>query len=232
LRRSARDWGDFVGKLAHRAEEAGVLVMRSGVVANATRRKLSTREFQGFALTDPFAPVVFVNSDDFKAAQVFTLIHEMAHIWIGKSAISHFDPTIPKKPESPIELFCNHVTVETLVPRQEFERAWRNADLEMVTANLARHFWVSSLVILRRAHELGKITKREFLEHIELERRKYKKQKSSGGSYYRNVITRMGSKFTKAVLADVRQGRLLYRDAAKLLKLKVPTLLKLFEQSK
>lgn len=160
--RSAKDWGDYIAKLARRSEEAGVLVMRSGVVGNATRRKLSSREFQGFAVTDPFAPVVFVNSDDFKAAQVFTLIHELAHIWIGTSAISHFDLASRRDPETPVESFCNHVAVETLVPRVEFEAAWRDADIESLAGRLARHFWVSTLVILRRAHELNKITRREF----------------------------------------------------------------------
>lgn len=230
LRRSARDWADYIAKLADRSEQAGILVMRSGVVGNATRRKLSSREFQGFALTDSLAPVVFVNSDDFKAAQVFTLAHELAHIWIGQSAITHFDPTIPREPESPVELFCNYVSVEALVPRQEFEEVWNNQELETIVARMARHFWVSTLVILRRAFELDKITKKEFFEHIELERKKYKKQRSSGGNYYRNVIARMGSKFTKAVLTEVREGNLLHRDAARLLRLRVPTLLKFPEQ--
>jgi Zn-dependent peptidase ImmA (M78 family) len=232
LRRAAKDWGDYVAKLSGRSEDVGILVMRSGVVGNATRRKLSSGEFQGFALTDPLAPIVFVNSDDFKAAQVFTLVHELAHIWIGKSAISHFDPTIPREPESPIELFCNHISAEVLAPRQEFEKVWTNAEIEMLVGRLSRYFWVSTLVILRRAYELDKITKKEFFEHVELERKKYKRQRGSGGNYYRNVIARMGSHFTKAVLADVRAGNLLYRDAARLLRMKVPTFTKFYGQPK
>lgn len=232
LRRSAKDWGDYLARLTTRSEEAGILVMRSGVVGNTTRRKLSSHEFQGFALTDPFAPIVFVNSDDFKAAQVFTLIHELAHIWIGKSAISHIDPSMPKQPESPIELFCNQVSAESLVPRQEFDQVWANEEVESLIARLSRHFWVSSLVILRRALELDKISRKEFFDQIELERKKYKRQRASGGNYYRNVISRMGSQFTKAVLTETRTGHLLYRDAAKLLRLKVPTLIKLSEQTK
>jgi Zn-dependent peptidase ImmA (M78 family)/DNA-binding XRE family transcriptional regulator len=232
LRRSAKDWGDYLSKLAGRSEDAGILVMRSGVVGNLTRRKLSSQEFQGFALSDPFAPVVFVNSEDFKAAQIFTLVHELAHIWIGKSAISHFDPTLPREPESSIELFCNYVSVEALVPRKEFEEQWNNSDVELLAGRLSRYFWVSSLVILRRAYELDKITKTEFFEHIEIERKKYRKQRASGGDYYRNVIARMGSQFTKAVVTEAREGNLLYRDAARLLRIRIPTLMKLSEQMK
>jgi Zn-dependent peptidase ImmA (M78 family)/DNA-binding XRE family transcriptional regulator len=232
LRRAAKDWGDYVAKLAHHSEEAGILIMRSGVVGNSTRRKLSSREFQGFAVTDPYAPIVFVNSADFKAAQVFTLVHELAHIWIGTSAISHLDPTMMKNPETPVELFCNSVAAETLVPQAEFEAIWQDKDVETVAGRLARHFWVSTLVILRRAYELDKITRTEFFEHIEIERKKYRKQQSSGGNYYRNVVSRMGSKFSKAVLTQMREGNLLYRDAARLLRLKVPTLLKFSDFSK
>jgi Zn-dependent peptidase ImmA (M78 family) len=232
LRRAAKGWGDYVAKLAHRSEEAGILIMRSGVVGNSTRRKLSLHEFQGFAVTDPYAPVVFVNSDDFKAAQVFTLVHELAHIWIGTSAISHLDPTMRKNPETPVELYCNSVAVETLVPQVEFEAAWQDKDIETVADRLSRRFWVSTLVILRRAYELDKITRTEFFEHLEIQRRKTKKQRSTGGNYYRNVVSRMGSKFSKAVLAEMRGGNLLYRDAARLLKLKVPTLLKFSDLSK
>ena len=230
LRRSVSNWADYLSKLAGRSEEAGVLVMRSSVVGNATRRKLSSREFQGFALADAHAPLVFVNADDFKTAQVFTLVHELAHIWIGKSAISHIDPAKPREPENPVELFCNDVSAETLVPRREFEQAWANTDLETLVGRLARHFWVSSLVILRRAYELDKVSRKEFFEHVELERKKIQKMRASGGNYYRNIISRMGSRFTKAVLTETREGNLLLRDAARLLSLKVPTLMKFSEQ--
>ena len=204
LRRSAKDWADYLGKLCSRSEEVGILVMRSGVVGNSTRRRLSSREFQGFALSDSLSPVVFVNSEDLKAAQVFTLLHELAHIWIGSSAISHFDPTVPKRPESPTELFCNQIAVESLVPAREFVDTWTGSDIEGLTARLSRHFWVSSLVILRRAFELEKITRPEFFKFVESERKKYNKQRASGGNYYRNVVSRMSPQFTKAVLTETR----------------------------
>jgi Zn-dependent peptidase ImmA (M78 family) len=232
LRKSASDWADYISKISHRCEDIGILVMRSGVVGNSTRRKISSREFQGFAVTDPFVPVIFINSADFKAAQVFTLIHETAHIWIGQSAVSGFDPSLPAKDIDSVEEFCNQITAEALVPREEFAVVWRGSDIETLVSRLARHFWVSGLVILRRAFELDKITRAEFFEHLEIERKKIKRQKATGGNYYRNVIARMGSKFTKAVLTELHAGNLLYRDAAKLLRLKVPTLVKLSEQSK
>jgi Zn-dependent peptidase ImmA (M78 family)/DNA-binding XRE family transcriptional regulator len=232
FRRSAKDWGEYLSKLSTRAENAGILVMRSGVVGNRTNRKLSYREFQGFALSDPYAPSVFVNSTDFKAPQIFTLVHEIAHIWIGRNAISHTDPAGEKKNDNPIELFCNDVAVETLVPMQEFQNEWKSGDLGTNVTALSRKFWVSTLVILRRALELNKITRDQFFDQLTIEKNKYKKQPASGGDYYRNVTARMGSKFTSAVLTELRAGKLLYRDAAKLLRMKVPTLKRFSEHVK
>src|SRR5688572_2665865 len=124
LRHEAKSWSDYASKLSANAEEAGVLVMRSSVVGHATKKKVSKKEFQGFAIADSLAPLVFVNSDDFKSAQIFTLAHELAHIWIGASAISNPDPVDVAKnlPASvnKTELFCNRVAAEVLVPEAEF----------------------------------------------------------------------------------------------------------------
>ena len=88
LRAKAKSWEDALTKQTDAVENAGILVMRSGIVGNNTSRPLSVSEFRGFALSDRYAPLVFINGRDFKAAQMFTLAHELVHIWLGIPGIS------------------------------------------------------------------------------------------------------------------------------------------------
>jgi len=154
LRKEVNSLSDYLSLLSDCAESAGIIVMRSGIVGNDPTRPLSVNEFQGFTITDDIAPLIFINSHDFKAAQIFTLAHELAHVWIGRSGISKPDETdvaekASKVDESKVELFCNAVAAEVLVPKSEFLSAWQGQALK----SLATRFRVSTIVILRRAYE-------------------------------------------------------------------------------
>jgi Zn-dependent peptidase ImmA (M78 family)/DNA-binding XRE family transcriptional regulator len=244
LRRKSYDSEGYLTKLTQNAEKAGVIVMRRAVVGSS-HRVLNRKEFQGFAISDPIAPLVFINGQDYQAAKVFTLLHELAHIWIGHSGISLIDETL-QSPALQIELLCNAVAAETLVPRVEFESEWnsRQAGYEQME-RLARHFLVSVLVIIRRATELNKIstdTSFEFWAEAkqrieayavaqanEKEEEKEKAKDKQGGDFYATLEARNSSTFVTALLSDVKQGGTLLNDAARLLSMKVETVVKVTE---
>ena len=130
------------------ADAAGILVMRSGVVGGNTRRKLDVGEFRGFAISDALAPVVFINLADAPNARLFTLLHELAHLWLGSSGISSAAPSAQRKEEA----FCNRVAGEFLVPQAQLTPLWpRNGDWLNQLPALANRFSVSKLVVARRA---------------------------------------------------------------------------------
>lgn len=231
LRTTVSSWSEYLSTLVRSAEEAGVLVMRSSVVGNSTNLSLNTREVQGFAIADSMAPLVFVNSGDFKAAQLFTFAHELAHIWIGQSAIANPDETAPDT--NRVEGFCNRVAASVLLPASEFLAAWDQTRPDVRAAVLPRRFWVSSLVVLRRAHELGRLSASDFHTLLQEERQKLQRTKQpGGGDFYRTLAVRMGARFTYSVVGAVNQDKLLIRDAARLLSISPRTLAKFAEMAR
>lgn len=228
LRHTISSWTEYLSALVRNAEDLGILVMRSSVVGNSTNRPITTDEVQGFAATDSIAPLVFVNSGDYKAAQVFTFAHELAHIWIGESAITKSDET--EADTDRVEAFCNRIATDVLVPPNEFQASWDSVGSERRLDILPKRFWVSTLVILRRAHELGRLSTDEFHALRSAEREKLRRgTKAGGGDFYRTLFVRMGNTFTHSVVSEVTRDNLLVRDAARLLSVSPKTLTKVME---
>lgn len=212
-------WTDALRQLISKMEDAGVLVMASGVVGSNSHRKLDVEEFRGFALADDLAPLVFINGADSKAAQMFTLAHELAHLWLGESGIS--DPEAGRVAEPGIERWCNAVAAEFLMPlamlQQDYQAGTPIAD---EIQRLARSFKVSTLVALRRLYDAGFIDEptlwqsyREELARI----RALDRSGSGGGDFYRTLGARTGKRFARAVLSSTLEGQTLFQDAFRML---------------
>jgi len=225
LRFQSESWEAFLRKFIKKIEENGILVLRSGVVGNNPHRKLSEKEFRGFAICDRLAPLIFINSKDSKTAQIFTLAHELTHLWIGQSGISNPDlKNITTENVLPVEIFCNKVAAQVLVPKDTFLNDWRSDySVDHNIYALVRKYRVSSVVILRRALELEKISRDIFFEYYQQEINRYTSRISeeSGGDFYRTLFARNSKILSRAILTSLYEGNVLYRDAARLLGVKV-----------
>lgn len=217
-RKTASTWTDALQDFIAQAEAAGILVMCSGVVLNKTKRTLDPEEFRGLAMSDPFAPLVFINAVDTKAAQMFTLAHELAHVWLGQSAVS--DAEAGRAASHDTEEWCNHVAAELLVPVSAMQREYRPANsLTDELDRLARVFKVSTLVVLRRIHDVGGLTRGKLWREYqrELERLQGLVRGGNGGDFYRTDAVRVSKRFARALVASTLEGQTLYQDAFRML---------------
>lgn len=185
---------------------------------------MDVNEFRGFVLIDKFAPVIFLNGRDAPSALVFTLAHELAHVWLGISGVDDLDIY----GNDPTEVLCNKIAAEILVPEEEFLKYWNYFKEDL--SEIAQHFFVSKLMIYRVALTHGKISKTLYQELHNFEFEKFKKQKDTdtgGGNFINMVPGRNSPRLTKTIVNQALSGNILLRDAGKLLNVSPQNILKL-----
>jgi Zn-dependent peptidase ImmA (M78 family) len=228
------------------AESKGIFISRTSFIHS--RLKLDSEELQGFAISDKFAPFVFVNSDDWNAPQLFTLVHELSHIWIAETGISNeIEPDIKSKDKfHPVELFCNEVAANALIPQNiitNFDRSiYQNAQ---EVFKVARILGISSFAFLVRALNLNLISPNDYkkLKHqaeiefktflireAEKKDRQKKKDKPGGPNYFLLQLNRNSRLFTQTVLDAFRGGFIEPTMASNLLNVQVNKFQKLEAQ--
>ncbi len=212
----APTWTAAVGTLRSTIEKLGIMAVINGVVGNNTRRKLDVGEFRGFALSDPYAPLIFVNGADAKSAQMFTLAHELAHLWLGDvgEGLSGFQGLQPDGGD--VERFCDQAAAEFLVPDMELRDAWQGiAATGTAFEKLARRFKVSPVVIGRRAMDLDLVDPEKFFSFYRnyMKRERQEQQPGTGGNFYHNQNTRVGQLFASHVIRAAQEGRIGFKEA-------------------
>lgn len=221
--RSKRTQEEAFHYLRERIEAIGIFSVLVGNLGSH-HTKLSAEVFRGFAIADPIAPFVVINNQDAKAAWPITLLHEVAHLWLGQTGISGTST------ERTVEKFCDRVASEILMPETEIESEVSLSALETFEStaryisNFASQRKVSSTLIAYRLLEIGTINQEvyrklstyfheKWMENKEREKKK-SKESSSGPSYY--VIKRMhnGRALMGASERLMRSGELSTTQAA------------------
>ncbi|HBO65040.1 TPA: peptidase [Candidatus Saccharibacteria bacterium] len=189
----------------------GVFVFFNGKIRDNTHRPLSSDEFRGFSLKSAKAPIIFVNQKDSSNAQLFTLVHELVHLFIDDEGIS----TITEQRDfdhTQEEALVNRVTAEILVPKVLFEKE-TSLDVE----ELSKKYKVSRYVIARRLLDLDKIDKSMYDSIIgSLTSNAKPRKKPKGGDYNKNLVFRVDDTFFRFVHNAIMQDRVSYTEAFRL----------------
>ena len=214
-RRAYSTWEEALRRFIEQSEELGILVMVSGVVGSNNQRTLDPDEFRGFALADKLAPLIFINGADTKAAQMFTLAHELAHIWLGQSALGDTGPSATHN----VEVWCNSVAAELLVPLADLKSELGKVTPKQQCRSLRRAFKVSTLTSsFTGCWMLGRFREADFEKAYAAELAKLtSKETAGGGNFYLTQGARLSKRFARAIIISTLEGQTLYRDAFQML---------------
>ncbi|MBR2038564.1 MAG: ImmA/IrrE family metallo-endopeptidase [Lachnospiraceae bacterium] len=202
-------------------EECGVVVMMSGIVGKNTHRALDVNEFRAFAMVNDMAPLIFINGADSLGGRLFSLFHEIVHIWLGENDLYN-DRRYSGEGVKAIEVICNAVAGELIVPKAHFIENWMkntNDDTYQKIKELAKYFHCSESVLARRALDNDKISKSIYNQVVSDAIEAYiqsKKEKGSGGDYYRVARSKLDGVFVRALCESVSSGRTSYTEAYRL----------------
>lgn len=204
----------------------GIVVMMNGVVGNNTHRPLDIEEFRAFAVVDEYAPLIFINANDSINGRLFSLVHEFVHICKGENSLYN-DMVYVEHTVQPIEILCNAVAAEILVPQNVFITEWNNAVINQDNLiynidQITKKFKCGTMVIARRAYDNGFIDYSTYQQICKTaissynRNRKKKKEEGGGGDYYKTLASRLDRRFLDMVVGSVRSGTMQYTDAFRL----------------
>ena len=221
-------WEDALRYFCDVIDESGVMMFSESCLDS--HKRFDPEEFRGFTMVDDYAPLIFINSADAPAAQMFTVAHELAHIWLGDSGL--YDLRDSRK-----EKHANSIAAELLVPAELFEAKWQEyQDHPARFEKLSKIFCVSPLVIARRALDLQYIDSDCYWGFFNARQEKWqeekKTRKAGGGNYYDTRRKHISSSFSFALFQSVNAGETLHRDAYNLLRMSGKTFDKYEEECK
>jgi Zn-dependent peptidase ImmA (M78 family)/transcriptional regulator with XRE-family HTH domain len=225
--RAQKDAGSAFAFLRQRVEQVGVFVLLIGNLGSH-HSAIPVEAFRGFAIADSSAPFIAINDGDAKAAWSFTLLHELAHLWLGATGVSGGGA-----PEKIIERFCNEVAGEFLFPRSEaveinLEEMEVNKQVELIS-DRALDLRVSRQLVAYGLFKAGRIPfdvwklldaelrKRWIAERT---REKDRSNNSNGPSYYVVRRHRLGNAMLEFARRYTDAGELSPAKAAKVLGVK------------
>ena len=213
-------------------EEKGIFISRTSNLNSLN--VILVKEARGFVISDKYAPFIFINSGDSKTAQLFTLLHELAHLWLDISGVpDHF--SFSYKSQKSSEFFCNQTAAEILMPEEKIRTFLTMTDIEKVKEFVEKHskkFLVSRLSLLVRLKSFSMLSNTVFqtlkdqygeeYEQIQTRTKNENEKSGKGGPNVNSLkISANGESFTKIVTFSYKEGLISGREASSLLDMKL-----------
>lgn len=213
--------------LRDRLSQNGIIIMQSGIALNNTHRALDIDEFRAFTLIDEFAPLIFINSRDSQNGKVFSLLHELVHLFFGSHSLYNDDFRFRNRYTNPLEILCNKVAGEIIAPTDLFIFFWEEeydnlVDVDEKITAISAAFKVSRLVIARKALDRRYINRIKYNETAAIVRKEFelsrqrKKDSTTGGNVINNALSRLDRNFFQTLIYAVQSGDVQYTDAYRL----------------
>ena len=218
---TCKNAGEAFSHIRKQLETCGILVMISGIAGKNTHRTLDVNEFRAFAMTDDWAPLIFINTADSNGAKLFSIFHEAAHIWLGSDDLfNDREHRITGMNHS--EAVCNAAASELMVPWKEFLNKWDEYDMDIFEkiTELSRHFRCGKIVIARKALDCKKIGPDIYHQSVQSAINHYnqmkKNKRADGGNFYNTAASRLDGCFIRALCESIHMGRTSYSEAYRL----------------
>jgi len=231
IRKQSRNHEEFLKGLARKAEQLGVIVLRQGYVGTDTRRSYDPDEFIGFTIVDEVAPVVFLNTVDYLPRQIFTFVHELAHVWRGEGGLEGGPEEEDASQDA--EAWADAVAAEVLMPADRFREHWSGASPVEMAESVSRKLYVSKTAALRRALHLGLLDRAAFFEALEeLKRRRPSSQRrgGGGGDFWKTLEIRNSPALIEELRRAAMEDEVDLKDVAVLLNVSIGTALSFIER--
>lgn len=199
-------------------EAKGILVCQTSV---NTHLSVELKTVRGFCIAQRPFPIIVVNPKDSPYGRIFTLIHELVHIALGESVIQNTGFEEVNTPNlDPIEVFCNQVAANVLVPENELLEMVNLEMLEEDLSRISKSFHVSSEVIMRRLLTFGKISRHNYEMYRNRQLAKYKNiPERTGGAapYYNRLLNTSGEHFARTAFMAYYERKITRAELASVL---------------
>ena len=194
-------------------EETGILVCQTSVNSHLS---LELETVRGFCIAQKPLPVIVVNPKDSPYGRIFTVVHELVHIALGKSVVQNMELRQVRPPDNPTEVFCNEVAAGVLVPKDELSEEVNLPTLETDLPQISKYFRVSPEVIMRRLLTLDRISLKDYRAYRNSLLEKYKESSPTGGGapYHHRLLNAAGEHFARTAFTAYYEEKITLADLA------------------